>query len=136
MNFKSKTIEDIRENYKRITNPTKMLNEVGFDQYGNPMGFNKDEEDNMDYEVPESTRPKKGDFIILKSAKYPEYTYKVISLGDATHVEMLGLENGQPMNTRGSILHVGQLRGRSYYDAVENWLMGKGEPEQATYGDL
>jgi hypothetical protein len=102
---------------KKITK--KNLNEVGFDQNGNPMGFDNSEEGYGD--DPIDSRPKKGDAVYLQTP-YPNIASRIMYI-DSTHVFWKTDTTDQiDIGSKGGVLHIGQLRDKQLYNDLLTWM--------------
>lgn len=112
------------ENYNRLQILNKKLskknlNEVGFDQNGNPMGFDNSEEGYGD--DPIDSRPKKGDAVYLQTG-YQDVASRIMYI-DATHIywktdSVNTIETG----SKGGVYHIGQLRNKQLYNDLLTWM--------------
>lgn len=97
----------------------KNLNEVGFDQNGNPMGFDNSEEGYGD--DPIDSRPKKGDAVYLQTG-YQDVASRIMYI-DATHIYWK-TDNVNTIETgsKGGVYHIGQLRNKQLYNDLLTWM--------------
>ena len=123
-NMEEVAMPNLTESYNRLQLLNKKLskknlNEVGFDQNGNPMGFDNSEEGYGD--DPIDSRPKKGDAVYLQTG-YQDVASRIMYI-DATHIywktdSVNTIETG----SKGGVYHIGQLRNKQLYNDLLTWM--------------
>lgn len=123
-NMEEVVMPNLVESYNRLQLLNKKLskknlNEVGFDQDGNPMGFDNSEEGYGD--DPIDSRPKKGDAVYLQTG-YQDVASRIMYI-DATHIywktdSVNTIETG----SKGGVYHIGQLRNKQLYNDLLTWM--------------